>query len=122
MPNVGFGGAAPFDRISDTLKLTKDQKKDFRATMDDAQKTATPVHEQILKSRQAIAESVASGKTPDDLIKAEGVLEAHWREIEMRAFAKVAGSLEEEQKPRAGMLFAMIRGIFSRKNWNTVDD
>jgi uncharacterized membrane protein len=121
VPNIGFSGATPFDRVSDALKMTKDQKKDFKAAMDDGQKEATPVHEQILKSRQAIADAVAAGKSQDDLVKAEGVLEAQMAEIEMRAFVKVTESLEEDQKPRAGMLFAMMRGIFSKKNWNTAE-
>jgi hypothetical protein len=122
MPNVGFGQGTPFDRVSDALKLNKDQKKDFKAAMDDAQKEATPVHEQILKSREAIAEAVAAGKSQDDLVKAEGVLEAQLAEIEMRAFVKVTDTLEADQKPRAGMLFAMMRGIFSKKNWNTTEN
>jgi Spy/CpxP family protein refolding chaperone len=118
VPNVGFGGATPFDRVADTLKMTKEQKKDFKTAMDDAQKEATPVHEQILKSRQSIADAVAAGKSADELVKAEGSLEAQLTEIEMRAFVKVTGSLEEDQKPRAGMLFTMIHGIFAKKNWN----
>lgn len=124
-PNIGFGGGTPFDRVSEALKLSKDQKRDFKAAMDDAQKDATPVHEQILKSRQALAEAVAAGKSQDELnpaIQAEGTLEAQMAEIEMRAFVKVAATLDEEQKPRAGALFGMMRGIFSRKNWNVAEN
>ena len=43
-------------------------------------------------------------------------------EIEMRAFVNIAGTLDEEQKPRAGTLFMMMRGIFSKKNWNTTEN
>src|SRR5438045_600594 len=70
MPSIGFGPGTPFDRVSEVLKLSKDQKKDFKSAMDDAQKEATPVHEQILKSRAAIADAVAAGKTQDDLAPA----------------------------------------------------
>jgi hypothetical protein len=122
VPNIGFGSTTPFDRISDALKLTKDQKKDFRTAMDDGQKLATPVHEEILKTRQQIADAVAAGKNSDELVKNEGVLEAQMAEIEMRAFVKVTETLEDDQKPRAGMLFQMMRGIFSKKNWNTVEN
>jgi hypothetical protein len=121
IPTMSFGGT-PFDRVSEALKMNRDQKKEFKATMDDAQKEATPVHEQILKSRQAIADAVAEGKSQDDLVKAEGVLEAQVTEIELRAFAKIADTLEEDQKPRAGMLFQMMRGIFSKKNWNITEN
>uniref|UniRef100_Q01XX6 Periplasmic heavy metal sensor n=1 Tax=Solibacter usitatus (strain Ellin6076) TaxID=234267 RepID=Q01XX6_SOLUE len=122
MPNIGFGGGTPFDKVSDALKLSKDQKKDFKAAMDEGQKQATPVHEEILKTRQQIAEAVAGGKSSEELVKNEGVLEAQMAEIEMRAFAKVAETLEEDQKPRAGMLFQMMRGFFAKKNWNTTEN
>ena len=121
MPNVGFGGGTPFDRVSEMLKLDKDQKKDFKAAMDDAQKEAAPIHEQIVKSRQSIAEAVAGGKSQDDVVKAEGALEAQMAEIEMRTYVKVRSGLEDDQKSRAGSLFLMMRGIFSKKNWNTSD-
>jgi len=122
VPNVGFGSTTPFDRVSDALKLTKDQKKDFKAAMDDGQKQATPIHEEILKTRQQIADAVAGGKSSEELVKNEGLLEAQMAEIEMRAFAKVAETLEEDQKPRAGMLFQMMRGIFNKKNWNIAEN
>ncbi|HEY1495068.1 MAG TPA: hypothetical protein VGF49_11025 [Candidatus Solibacter sp.] len=122
MPSVGFGGSTPFDRVSDNLKLSKDQKKDFKTAMDEGQKLATPVHEEILKTRQQIAEAVAAGKSSEELVKNEGLLEAQMTEIEMRAFVKVAETLEDDQKPRAGMLFQMMRGIFAKKNWNTLEN
>ena len=125
VPNIGFGGATPMDRVSEMLKLNKDQKKGFKTTMDDAQKEATPIHEQILKGRMSIAEAVAAGKGPDEIttaVRAEGVLEAQMAEIEMRAYVKIRGTLEDEQKARAGGLFMMMRGIFSKKNWNSTDN
>jgi uncharacterized membrane protein len=124
-PNIGFGGGTPFDRVSEMLKLNKEQKKDFKAAMDEAQKEATPIHEQILKSREAIAETVAAGRGQDDLgaaVKAEGALEAQMAEIEMRTFVKVVSSLDEEQRPRAGALFGMLHGIFNKKNWNVAEN
>jgi hypothetical protein len=120
-PSMGFGNTSPFDRVSEMLKLSKDQKRDFKVAMDDAQKEATPLHEQILKSRQSIAEAVAGGKNTEDLVKSEGLLEAQMAEIELRTFTKIAGTLDEEQKPRAGALFMMMRGIFEKKNWNSTD-
>ena len=120
-PSMPLGGETPLDRVSAMLKLTKDQRRDLKAAMDDAQKEATPVHEQILKSREAIAGGVAAGKSPadlDDAVKSEGALEAQMAEIELRTFVKVAGTLDEEQRTRAGGLFMMMRGIFAKKNWN----
>jgi hypothetical protein len=122
MQGMRFNSVTPLDRVSEMLKLTKDQKKDFKAAMDEGQKEATPVQEQIVKSRQSIADAVAGGKNTEELVKAEGVLEAQMTEIELRTFAKVTESLEADQKQHAGGLFAMMHGIFSRKNWNSTEN
>jgi hypothetical protein len=109
--------------VSDALKLTKDQKKDIKATMDDAQKDAAPVHDLILKGRLAIAEAVAAGKPQEEIdkaVRAEAELDTQMASIELHAFAKAVSFLEVDQKQRGvPMLFAMVRGAFNGKNWNT---
>ena len=123
MPSV-MGGSTRLDRISELLKLSKDQKKDLKATFDDSQKEAAPVHDQMAKSRQAIGDAIASGKSQDEIAKAvaaEAQLEAQMTEIELRAFAKFALTLDDQQKQRAGNLFQMMRGMFNGKNWNSMD-
>jgi len=124
MPNVGTAGSTRLDRISELLKLSKDQKKDLKATFDDSQKEATPIHDQMAKSRQAIGDAIAAGKSQDEIAKAvaaEAQLEAQMTEIELRAFAKFALTLDDQQKQRAGNLFQMMRGMFNGKNWNSMD-
>jgi len=125
-PNMPQGSftAAPLDRIADTLKLSKDQKRDLKATFDEAQKDATPIHEQLTKSRLAIGEAVAAGKTPDEIAKAcaeEAQFESQMTEIELKAFTKVWAGLEDDQKKQASGLLLMMRGMFSRKNWNEAE-
>lgn len=123
MPNIGFGPTAPFDMVSENLKLSKDQKKDFKTAMDDAQKEATPIHEQILAKRQEIADGVAGGKKMEDLagtIQSEAALESKMAELELRTFIKIRSGLESDQQQHMGILFVMMRGIFSKKNWNSV--
>ena len=108
--------------ISNMLKLTKDQKKDLKSAMDEGQKEATPVHEQILKSRDAIAEALGATKTRDEinqLINAEAALETQLVTIELKAFTKVFKKLDAEQQPRAGDLLFMMKGVFNGKNWNS---
>jgi len=124
LSSVGMGGSTRLDRISELLKLSKDQKKDLKVTFDDSQKEAAPVHDQMAKSRQAIGDAIASGKSQDEIAKAvaaEAQLEAQMTDIELRAFAKFALSLDDQQKQRAGNLFQMMRGLFSGKNWNSMD-
>src|SRR6267142_4839322 len=82
-PNIGFS-TSKIDRISEALKLTKDQKKELKSTFDDAQKEAAPIHEQIVKGRLAIAEDTAAGKSLQDMASAldgNGALESKMAEI-----------------------------------------
>jgi uncharacterized membrane protein len=122
MPNIGFGATSKLDRITEMLGLSKDQKKDLKQTFDDAQKEAAPVHDQLTKARSAVADAVAAGKSGEELAKvvnAEGALEAQMASIELKAFAKVAQGLDEDQQKKAPGLYMMMRGMFSAKNWNS---
>jgi Spy/CpxP family protein refolding chaperone len=122
MPRINYGGGNRIDRLSDSLKLSKDQKKDVKAAMDDAQKEAFPIHEQITQSHLAVAEAVAAGKSQEEVAKAvhaEAELDTQLISIELHAFAKVVSFLEPDQKQRGiPMVFAMVRGVFNGKNWN----
>ncbi len=123
MSGGGFSPGTKLDRMSDALKLTKDQKKDVKEVMDEAQKEASPIHEQIAKSHLAIGEAIAAGKSQEEIDKAvrgEAELETQMASIELHAFAKIAAALEVEQKQRGiPMIFAMVRGAFNGKNWNS---
>ena len=121
MPNMSFGGSR-LDRLGDALKLTKDQRKDIKAAMDDAQKEATPIHEQLIKGHLAIAETIAAGKSQEEIDKAvhsQAELETQMTSIELHVFAKVVVLLEADQKQRGiRLVFDMVRGAFNGKNWN----
>jgi Spy/CpxP family protein refolding chaperone len=122
MPRMNFTGTR-LDRLSDALKLSKDQKKDIKAAMDEAQKEATPLHEQLIKSRLAIAEAIAAGKSQEEIAKAvhsEAELETQMASIELHAFAKVVVLLQGGQKQQGiRLVFEMVRGVFNGKNWNS---
>ena len=123
MGGGGFGPATRLDRMSEALKLSKDQKKDVKAAMDDAQKEATPIHEQMTKSHLAIAEAIAAGKSKEEVDKAihtEADLETQMVSIELHTFAKVVAFLEADQKQRGvPIVFSMLHGAFNGKNWNS---
>jgi len=109
------------DMMDSILKLNKDQKKQVRTIMDDAQKEASPVREQIAKGEQDLGEMVAAGKSQDEIDKATaagGTLQAQMAGIEMRAFAKIYQALDKDQQQNAGRVFFMMQGIFNGKNWN----
>ena len=121
MGGMSYSQPSRLERISDMLKLNKDQRKDLKTAFDDAQKEATPLHDQISKSRLAIGEAVAAGKSQDEIAKAcvdEAQLDTQMAEIELRAFAKVFVGLDKDQQQHAGPLYQMMRGLFNGKNWN----
>jgi uncharacterized membrane protein len=124
MPSTGsFGPGTRLDRMSEALKLSKDQKKDVKEAMDEAQKEAVPIHEQMNKSRLAIAEAIAAGKSKEEVDKAiqgEAELDTQMTSLELHTFAKVVSYLEVDQKKQGvPMVFAMVRGAFLGKNWNS---
>ena len=122
-PRMAFGGGTRLDRLTEALKLSKDQKKDVKAAMDEAQKEATPIQDQMNKSRLAIAEAIVAGKSKEEVDKAvlgEAELETQMTSLELHAFAKVVSSLEVDQKQRGiPIVFAMVKGAFLGKNWNS---
>jgi len=123
------GGGMPrvtptaMERMSTLLNLNKDQKKQVRSIMDDAQKEATPVRDQMLKSRQTIAQAVAAGKSQDEIdaaIKEYAAAQTQMAQIELRALAKIFPVLDKEQQPKAGALLSLVNGVFKNKNWDAI--
>ena len=93
----------------------------MKQTFDEAQKEATPLHDQMVKARLAVGEAVVGGKAEEitKTSEAEGALETQMMMIELKAFAKVTTALDPEQQQRAAGLFVMMRGLFNNKNWNS---
>ena len=108
------------EMITDMLKLNKDQKKLVKTALDEGEKDAAPVREQLLKGRKAIAEAVASGSQDsiNTAVNNYAAAEAQMAAIELQAFAKIYPTLEKDQQQHGGQFFAMMNGIFKGKNWN----
>jgi Spy/CpxP family protein refolding chaperone len=107
------------EQMTDLLKLSKEQKKDVRTLMDDAQKEAAPLKEQLAKSRAQIAAGVESGKQDeiDQAIKSHSEIEAQMTAVEMKAFAGIYKLLDADQRNKTRPVFVMMPGIFKTKNW-----
>jgi Spy/CpxP family protein refolding chaperone len=120
------GRAGRFDTLIDTFRLTRDQERSTKALMDEAQKTATPVREALLKARPAIAAAVQGGKSQaeiDAAVNAYAVQSTAMAAIEMRALANFMRALTPEQRAnQAGVLstFYLVRNAFIGRNWNEV--
>jgi hypothetical protein len=114
------GSVSRMDQFTQILKLDKDEKKQVKTIMDDAQKEATPVRDQMEKGRLAIAQAVAAGKQEDidAAVKTYAASETQMAGIEMNAFAKIFQALDKEQQSKSPQIFSMFAGIFKNKNWN----
>jgi Spy/CpxP family protein refolding chaperone len=120
----GGGGMMPqtvnrMDQFNQILKLDKDEKKQLKSIMDDAQKEASPVKDQMEKGRLAVAGAVAGGKQDeiDGAVKGYAASESQMAGIEMNAFAKVYKLLDKDQQQKAPQVYAMMPGIFKGKTW-----
>jgi hypothetical protein len=105
------------DIMTNLLKLDKDQKKEVKTIMDEAQKEAGPLREQMSKSRLKIGESVKAGSGQEDAVKSYAALDSQMAAVELKAFAKVYKLLDPDQKQRTAQVFQMMGGVFRGKSW-----
>jgi Spy/CpxP family protein refolding chaperone len=123
LPTAGPYVKNHMERMTDILQLSKEQKKDVKAVMDEAQKEAAPLREQLVKGRAQIAAAIQAGKQDeiDAAIKKYSEVESQMAAIEMKAFAGLYKALDAEQKQKARGVFGMMPGIFTQKNWVDVE-
>jgi hypothetical protein len=113
-----------FDTICNTLNLTKDQKKTVKTMLDDGAKEATPLREQLSKTRIVVADAIQNKKNDDELHSVEAAsaaVAAQMTQLEMKTFAKLYSSLDDNQKANknaVARVFQIMTGIFREKNWN----
>jgi hypothetical protein len=113
------------DIIENILKLNHEQRKQVKNILDEGQKEAAPVRDQLTKGEMGIGEAVAAGKSQEDIDKAADTLggeQALMARIEMRSFARIYQLLEKEQQANAGRVFYMMQGIFRGRNWMDLQD
>jgi hypothetical protein len=119
-------GSAPrmnrLDMLEKALSLNKDQRKDVKNVMDEAQKEAAPLHEQLVKGRAEVAAAVESGKADgvDQAVKSYAELQTKMAAIELKAFAQIFKGLDSDQQQKTRDVFPMMGGVFNGKNWMEV--
>jgi len=109
------------DRITAMLELDGEQRKQVKAILDDGQKEAAPLRDQLAAAQSAVAQAVQAGKGEDELgktVDTYAALDTQMTGIELRSLAKVSHALRAEQQTKLAGLFWMMRGIFKNKNWN----
>lgn len=119
-PMMQQSSVSRMDQFTQILKLDKDEKKTVKSIMDDAQKQAAPVKDQMDKGRLAIAQAVAGAKQEeiDAAVKSYAGAETQMAGIEMNAFAKIYNALDKEQQQKSPQIYQMMPGIFKGKNWS----
>ena len=109
--------------ISEELKLSKEQKKEVKTLMDEGQKEAAPLKDQLVKSRTQLADAIEAGKQDeiDKDIQSHSLLEAQMAAVEMKAFAAIYKMLDADQRSKSRAVFVIMPGIFKAKNWVDAD-
>jgi hypothetical protein len=124
MPMAGAARVNRLDLLGQVLNLTKDQKKDVKTIMDDGQKEAAPLRDQLAKSRAEVAAAIQAGKSQDAVdqaIKAYADVQTQMTAVEMKAFAGIYKDLDSGQQQQANRLFAMMNGVFKGKSWMDIE-
>jgi len=124
---MGFPMGPPLnklDSIALVLSLNKEQKKTVRTILDDGAKQAAPLRDQFNKGRIALGEAIMAKKSEDELkqvVKTSSSLSAQLSQIEIKAFARIFGALDETQRKNMsglGRVLELVNGIYHGKNWN----
>jgi hypothetical protein len=120
-PNHQGPSQTRMDRITAMLTLDPEQRKQVKSILDDGQREAAPVRDQLVAAQLGIADAVQAGKSQDEIgktIDAYAALDTQMTGIELRSLAKISQDLNKDQQAKLGSLFWMMRGLFKNKNWN----
>ncbi len=118
---TGYGGTArmqrqsKLDMIVEKLKLNKEQKDQVQTIFLAAVEESRPIREQIMTSRETIAEAMITGKSQDDirkLLDQYAGAAAQMTGIETKALAKVYALLKPNQQSKAPAAFEIMAGMF----------
>jgi len=125
IPQTAGRGYLPtrLEHFTEMLRLSKEQESGAKKIFDSAQKEASPLRDQIQKSRTAIAVAIMM-KQPqaevDQMVTSYGNLVSQMTAIELKAFGSLVETLNPDQQKRVGPVFQQMAGMFSNKDWNRV--
>jgi hypothetical protein len=103
------------DLIANRLKLSTDQKSEFGTIMEATHKDALPVIQQLLKSRQDLANAILSGKPDADIEPLNQALsdaQFQMTGVEVKTFQRLVGILKPNQVAKAPEAFDLMGDIF----------
>ena len=111
-----MGGRQQVDKsevLATEFKFTPAETVAVNAIMDDAQKQADPIVQQIGSRKKELLDTLADGKDASDLMKQLASLNAQMLNVEVDAFTKTLAKLDAKQKSKAPKLFELMAGMFT---------
>jgi hypothetical protein len=123
------GGSVFFTRfeiLASAFRLDKTQEKPVKTILDGASKDATPIRDQLARTRTALGTAVVGNKPQpevDEAVKNYADQAAAMTVLEMKALAQVLQSLTKEQMANAAGVqtaFFLMRGMFLEKRWDDI--
>jgi Spy/CpxP family protein refolding chaperone len=114
------------ETLTQSFKLTKDQKDKVKELFDEAQKNAAPMREGLAGTRTAISTAIQGGKSQADVdaaVKDYAAQATAMTALEMKALGRMLQLLDKEQGANAAAVqnaFFMIRGMFLSKKWDII--
>lgn len=103
------------DQVANRLKLTGDQKTALNTIFESTFKDATPITQQLLKSRQDLANALLNGKSDAEIAPLSQALsdaEFQMTGVEVKAFQRIVALLKPNQMAKAPEAFDLMEGIF----------
>jgi hypothetical protein len=118
-PSVGSARPAPkeskAEQIADRLKLNSSQKTEYNSILDETQKGAGSVVQQVVKCRQDLANALIGGKSDADIAPLNQALadaEFQMTGVEVKAFQRIVALLKPNQMSKVPEAFELMAGIF----------
>lgn len=99
------------DVMASQMNLGKEQRTQLQGILDKARESAKPIQEQILKTREAVRNTIREARPPatlDPLHKQLGHCYGQLVAIESKAFAEIWTMLTPEQKANSDVAYHML--------------
>jgi uncharacterized membrane protein len=103
------------DLMANRLKLTKDQRSEFDTILESTKKDADPIIQQVLKSRQTVANAMLNNKSEADiapLVQALSDAQFQMTGVEVKTFQRIVALLKPNQVAKAPEAFDLMADIF----------
>jgi len=123
--NMGMGTGAPMgagykkatkaDLMANRLKLTEDQKSETNTILESTRKEAGSMIQQVLKSRQDVANAMLNSRTEAQmapLMQALSDAQFQMTGVEVKAFQRIVALLKPNQVAKAPEAFDLMADIF----------